>query len=52
MAVAPVESSQETTTENSTLPAVEIAEEEEVDTFLQVISPKSTLDVLPRNLKT
>ena len=36
MAVAPVELSQETTTENSTLAAVEIAEEEEVDTFLQV----------------
>ena len=39
MAVAPVQSSQDTTTENSTLPAVDIAEEEEVDTFLQVISP-------------
>ena len=36
MAVAPVQSSQDTTTENSTLPAVDIAEEEEVDTFLQV----------------
>ena len=39
MAVAPVELSQETTTENSTLAAVEIAEEEEVDTFLQVTFP-------------
>ena len=40
MAVAPVEWSQETTTENSTLPAVEASEEEEeeVDTFLQVTS--------------
>ena len=51
MAVAPVELSQETTTENSTLAAVEIAEEEEVDTFLQVISPKSTVSVQPRPLK-
>ena len=51
MAVAPVQSSQDTTTENSTLPAVDIAEEEEVDTFLQVISPKSTLDVVPSTLK-
>ena len=53
MAVAPVELSQETTTENSTLAAVEIAEEEEVDTFLQVIffSPKSTVAVQPRPLK-
>jgi hypothetical protein len=41
MAVAPVESSQATTTENSTLPAVEASEEEEVDTFLQVTSPTS-----------
>ena len=41
MAVAPVESSQATTTENSTLPAVEASEEEEVDTFLQVTSPIS-----------
>ena len=40
MAVAPVQSSQDTTTENSTLPAVDIAEEEEVDTFLQVICPQ------------
>merc|ERR1719500_592774 len=41
MAIAPVESSQATTTENSTLPAVEASEEEEVDTFLQVTSPIS-----------
>jgi len=38
MAVAPVESSQATTTENSTLPAVEASEEEEVDTFLQAVN--------------
>ena len=36
MVVAPVEPIQDTTTENSTLPAGETVEEEEVDTFLQV----------------
>merc|ERR1719507_938398 len=38
MAVAPVELNQATTTENSSLPAVQTSEEEEVDTFLQAVN--------------